>query len=108
MRVVRIWQDEDVRYGLADESTVTLISDEPFAAWEAEGIVPLSKAQLLAPVIPTKIVCVGVNYRGHAAEMGHELPHEPVIFMWVRNVMPPPKWTSRCLPQASAVRTRRP
>jgi len=81
MRVVRIWQDEDVRYGLADESTVTLISDEPFAAWEAEGIIPLSKAQLLAPVIPTKIVCVGVNYRGHAAEMGHELPHEPVIFM---------------------------
>jgi len=81
MRVVRIYQDEDVRYGLADDSTVTLISDEPFAAWEAEGIVPLSQAQLLAPVIPTKIVCVGINYRAHAKEMGHDLPSEPVIFL---------------------------
>ncbi|MGB4592937.1 MAG: fumarylacetoacetate hydrolase family protein [Coriobacteriia bacterium] len=81
MRVVRIFQDEDVRYGLADESTITLISDEPFAAWETEGIVPLVQAQLLAPVIPTKIVCVGINYREHAREMGHTLPSEPVIFM---------------------------
>ncbi|MDZ4654825.1 MAG: fumarylacetoacetate hydrolase family protein [Coriobacteriia bacterium] len=81
MRVVRIYQDEDVRYGLADDATVTLISDEPFAAWEAEGIIPLSQAQLLAPVIPTKIVCVGINYRAHAQEMGHELPSEPVIFL---------------------------
>lgn len=81
MRVVRIYQDEDVRYGLADDSTVTLISDEPFAAWEAEGIIPLTQAQLLAPVIPTKIVCVGINYRAHAKEMGHALPSEPVIFI---------------------------
>jgi 2-keto-4-pentenoate hydratase/2-oxohepta-3-ene-1,7-dioic acid hydratase in catechol pathway len=81
MRVVRIYQDEDVRYGLADDATVTLISDEPFAAWEAEGIVPLSQAQLLAPVIPTKIVCVGINYRAHAREMGHDLPTEPIIFL---------------------------
>jgi 2-keto-4-pentenoate hydratase/2-oxohepta-3-ene-1,7-dioic acid hydratase in catechol pathway len=81
MRVVRIFQEEDVRYGLADESTVTLISDEPFAAWEAEGVVPLAQAHLLAPVIPTKVVCVGVNYRGHAKEMGHAIPDEPVIFL---------------------------
>ncbi len=81
MRVVRIFQDEDVRYGLADDSMITLISDEPFAAWEAEGVVPLSQAQLLSPVIPTKIVCVGINYREHAREMGHKLPAEPVIFL---------------------------
>ncbi len=81
MRVVRIFHDEDVRYGLADDDTVTLISDEPFAAWEPEGIVPLPHAQLLAPTTPTKIVCAGVNYRGHALEMGHDLPVEPVIFL---------------------------
>lgn len=81
MRVVRIFHDEDVRYGLADESTVTLISDEPFAAWEAEGIVPLPHAQLLAPAVPTKVVCAGINYRAHAEEMGHTLPMEPVIFL---------------------------
>lgn len=81
MRVVRIFHEEDVRYGLADESTVTLISDEPFAAWEPEGIVALPHAQLLAPTIPTKIVCAGLNYRAHATEMGYELPEEPVIFL---------------------------
>jgi 2-keto-4-pentenoate hydratase/2-oxohepta-3-ene-1,7-dioic acid hydratase in catechol pathway len=81
VRIVRIFQDEDVRYGLADESSVTLISDEPFAAWEAEGVVPLPNAQLLAPVVPTKVVCVGINYRGHAKEMGHAIPDEPVIFL---------------------------
>jgi len=81
MKVVRIFQDEDVRYGLADETSVTLISDEPFAAWEPEGVVPLDHAELLCPVVPTKIVCVGINYRAHAKEMGHDLPAEPVIFL---------------------------
>jgi 2-keto-4-pentenoate hydratase/2-oxohepta-3-ene-1,7-dioic acid hydratase in catechol pathway len=81
MRVVRLFHEQDVRYGLADESTVTLISDEPFAAWEPEGIVPLPHAQLLAPTVPTKIVCAGLNYRAHATEMGHDLPDEPVIFL---------------------------
>lgn len=81
MRVVRIFHEEDVRYGLADDSTVTLISDEPFAAWEPEGLVSLPQAQLLAPAVPTKIVCAGINYCAHAKEMGHALPKEPVIFM---------------------------
>ncbi len=81
MRVVRVFQDEDVRYGLADESSVTLISDEPFAAWEPEGVVSLPQAQLLAPVVPTKVVCAGINYREHAREMGHAIPDEPVIFL---------------------------
>ena len=81
MRVVRIFHEEDVRYGLADDSMVTLISDEPFAAWEPEGVVPLPHAQLLAPTVPTKVVCAGINYRAHAQEMGHKLPEEPVIFL---------------------------
>jgi 2-keto-4-pentenoate hydratase/2-oxohepta-3-ene-1,7-dioic acid hydratase in catechol pathway len=43
--------------------------------------VPLSEAALLAPVRPSKIVCVGRNYRDHAAELGHEVPAEPLIFL---------------------------
>ncbi len=81
MRVVRLLLEGDCRYGLADKSTVTLISDEPFAAWEPEGILPLAEAHLLPPVAPTKIVCVGLNYRPHIAEMGHEFPTEPVLFL---------------------------
>jgi 2-keto-4-pentenoate hydratase/2-oxohepta-3-ene-1,7-dioic acid hydratase in catechol pathway len=71
----------DCRYGLADEDTVTLISDEPFAAWEPEALLSLRDASLLPPVAPTKIVCVGLNYRAHIAEMGHDLPAEPLIFL---------------------------
>jgi len=41
---------------------------------------PLSEAKLLAPVRPSKIVCVGRNYREHAAELANEVPQEPLIF----------------------------
>ncbi len=41
---------------------------------------PLSAAQLLAPVTPSKIICVGRNYRDHAKELGNEVPTEPLLF----------------------------
>lgn len=41
---------------------------------------PLSAAELLAPVTPSKIVCVGRNYREHAKELGNEVPQEPLLF----------------------------
>ena len=41
---------------------------------------PLSKANLLAPVTPSKIVCVGRNYQDHAKELGNEVPVEPLLF----------------------------
>lgn len=81
LRVVRLINEGDCRYGLADEGSVTLISEEPFAAWEPEGVLSLRGAELLNPAVPTKIVCVGVNYQAHAGEMGHELPESPVIFL---------------------------
>ena len=43
--------------------------------------VSLAQATLLAPVRPSKIVCVGRNYREHAAELGHDVPVEPLIFL---------------------------
>src|SRR5579862_4393981 len=43
--------------------------------------IPLEQAVLLPPVRPSKIVCVGRNYREHAAELGHEVPKEPLIFL---------------------------
>jgi 2-keto-4-pentenoate hydratase/2-oxohepta-3-ene-1,7-dioic acid hydratase in catechol pathway len=44
------------------------------------GHISLAEATLQAPVQPSKIVCVGRNYREHAAELGHEVPQEPLIF----------------------------
>ncbi|HYY58572.1 MAG TPA: fumarylacetoacetate hydrolase family protein [Pyrinomonadaceae bacterium] len=43
--------------------------------------IPLSEVSLLAPVAPSKIVCVGRNYREHAAELGNPLPEEPLLFL---------------------------
>jgi 2-keto-4-pentenoate hydratase/2-oxohepta-3-ene-1,7-dioic acid hydratase in catechol pathway len=43
--------------------------------------IPLEEASLLPPVRPSKIVCVGRNYREHAAELGHDVPTEPLIFL---------------------------
>src|SRR6266481_7389253 len=42
---------------------------------------PLEDATLMAPVAPSKIVCVGRNYREHAAELGNEVPAEPLLFL---------------------------
>jgi 2-keto-4-pentenoate hydratase/2-oxohepta-3-ene-1,7-dioic acid hydratase in catechol pathway len=41
---------------------------------------PLAAADLLPPVTPSKIVCVGRNYREHAQELGNEVPKEPLLF----------------------------
>jgi 2-keto-4-pentenoate hydratase/2-oxohepta-3-ene-1,7-dioic acid hydratase in catechol pathway len=82
MRVVRLRHEGDCRYGLAaPDDRVTLLSDEPFAAWEPDGIIRLADAHLLAPVTPTKVVCVGLNYSPHIAELDHAVPSEPVIFI---------------------------
>lgn len=43
--------------------------------------IPLEDASLLVPIQPSKIVCIGRNYREHAAELGHEVPKEPLIFL---------------------------
>ncbi|MGH9733990.1 MAG: fumarylacetoacetate hydrolase family protein, partial [Candidatus Acidiferrales bacterium] len=42
---------------------------------------PVAEVQFLPPVEPSKILCVGRNYREHAKELGNELPKEPLIFL---------------------------
>ena len=42
---------------------------------------PLSSLDLLAPVAPSKILCIGRNYRDHATELGNEVPKEPLLFL---------------------------
>ncbi|MBX3247914.1 MAG: fumarylacetoacetate hydrolase family protein [Myxococcales bacterium] len=43
--------------------------------------VALADVALLAPAAPSKIVCVGRNYRAHAAELGNDVPSEPLLFL---------------------------
>src|SRR5438067_3552722 len=88
MRYCRFENDGSVEFGLVEsvagreEITAILQSPEQHADPAAKSIpgVALSEARILAPVQPSKIVCVGRNYREHAAELGNEVPSEPLIF----------------------------
>ena len=82
-RFVRFASQGQPRYGVVDEGRIELIDPHPFTPrWERTGeFVELAGLKLLAPVIPTKVVCVGKNYADHAAEMGGEVPAEPLLFL---------------------------
>ncbi len=68
-----------VKYGVNDGTTV----------WEMTGLggsktgahFATAEVRLLPPVSPSKIVCVGRNYQKHAAELGNEVPAEPLLFL---------------------------
>lgn len=64
--------EEDLAYKLAHARATSWSFDfEPL---------PMKEAILLPPVTPSKIVCVGRNYREHAKELGNEVPAEPLLF----------------------------
>ena len=67
--------EEDLRFRIDHGSAF------PFSATSATfEAIPLSEADLLPPVTPSKIICVGRNYREHVAELGNEIPVEPLLF----------------------------
>ena len=58
----------------------------PYAAHDMDWLpIRLTEAHLLPPVEPSKIVCVGRNYRDHAAELGNEVPKAPLLFLKARS-----------------------
>ncbi len=73
------------RYAVAVDSTVIpLTADFNFERIEllaGQVGLPLDEVKLLAPVTPSKVVCVGRNYREHAAELGNKMPDEPLLFL---------------------------
>jgi len=91
MRIVRFSPNASAGIGtdplfgvLNSENQILVLRGDPIYS----GIVPtetkvsLDEVRLLAPVIPrSKVVCVGKNYADHAAEMGSDVPKEPVIFL---------------------------
>ena len=96
MKTCRFLHQGIARYGRVEERNGALwitgsapIPEEDLAAQLAalRGVaqgdlepMPLSAAELVAPVTPGKILCVGRNYRDHANELGNEVPAEPLIF----------------------------
>jgi len=82
MRTCRFRRGSRELYGVVDGHKVRALTAEPWAGGLPEGpSYSLSEVNLIAPVVPTKVVCVGRNYRAHAAELGNEVPKEPLIFL---------------------------
>src|SRR5580658_10587216 len=69
--------EEDLAFHLAHSHAAAPALDFSSLAFEP---MPLTAAHLLAPVTPSKIICVGRNYRDHAKELGNEVPTEPLLF----------------------------
>lgn len=83
MRLLRLNHDGTPRFArLVDDTHARLWTGAPWAGGSetAQGVEVVERA-LLAPVAPSKIVCVGRNYRAHAAELGNALPTEPLLFL---------------------------
>src|SRR5215470_19767606 len=93
MKYCRFTLDGRDRYGLVELVagkvliTCVLATAPEDAGGELEDLpskrmppLALAEAVLLAPIRPSKIVCVGRNYREHAAELGNEVPQEPLLF----------------------------
>ena len=79
-------QNKDVvRYGILDGDHLSEIArpfDSPPQSPQKPGVSwPVCDVKLLPPCEPSKIVCVGRNYAEHAAELGNDLPKEPLIFL---------------------------
>ncbi len=68
--------------GLVEGDSVRELLGDPLTEWRrAERTWPLNGVKLLAPISPSKIVCIGRNYAEHAAEMSNPVPKEPLIFL---------------------------
>jgi 2-keto-4-pentenoate hydratase/2-oxohepta-3-ene-1,7-dioic acid hydratase in catechol pathway len=83
MRVYRIKTDGGLQYVVENDGRVFHLVGDLFDSWKIGAELPsgLEDVKIVAPVVPSKIVAVGLNYRAHAAEQGKPLPPEPLIFI---------------------------
>jgi 2-keto-4-pentenoate hydratase/2-oxohepta-3-ene-1,7-dioic acid hydratase in catechol pathway len=84
MRLVRFRFGDRIATGAVDEGSEAIrvlagtFFEQPVPTGEE---VPLDDVRLLAPVLPSKVVCLGKNYAAHAAEFDSAVPEEPLLFL---------------------------
>lgn len=83
MRIARFIHDHEVHFGVVDGDDVRVLEGDPLhdGVHETGDVLALSAVDLIAPVAPSKVVCVGMNFAEHAAEMHHDGPITPLIFL---------------------------
>lgn len=82
MKYVRVAQPQGASYGLWEGDDIRLIDGDLFGAHTiTDRRIKAAGARLLAPCLPSKAVCIGLNYHDHAREMKLALPAEPLMFL---------------------------
>ena len=105
MRFVRFQQkEESARFGWLHEDKVGGVEGDLFGAYKRlKAEIPLKDVRLLAPSVPSKIICVGRNYVEHAKELGNEVPKMPLIFLKPPSSVIAPGETILLPPQSAQV-----
>lgn len=81
MRVVRFLHGDQEHFGALEGDAVRVFDGNPIAGAKLGDLVfDLSDCRLLAPVKPSKAICIGMNYAAHAAEISQSVPDEPLMF----------------------------
>jgi len=83
MKLYRFEYEGALRWGREDGAgRLRLLDGDPFAGFrDAASSVALASVRLMAPVHPSKVVAIGLNYKDHAAEQGKPVPAEPLMFL---------------------------
>lgn len=80
-RIYRIDYKGQPRHAVERAGEWRLVEGDLFGPYDLGDVIAATGYQLLAPVVPSKIVAVGLNYKDHAAEQNKPLPAEPMIFI---------------------------
>jgi len=81
-RIYRIKQGTQGRYAVERDGTLFWMTGDLFGDYGVGDEVPAAGPhRFLAPVTPSIVVCIGLNYKDHAAEMKKKLPEEPLVFL---------------------------
>lgn len=82
MKLARYRYKGHIHYGVLEGDALHELERTPFSGMVRRGnACRLDEVELLPPVFPQKIVCVGLNYRDHAEEFGLPIPEEPILFL---------------------------
>jgi len=81
MKLFRVEHDGGAKYALEVDGALRQVDGDIFAGPPYRYGAEIKPARILAPVTPSKIVAIGLNYKDHAAEMNKPLPAEPLMFM---------------------------
>ncbi|MGB8353696.1 MAG: fumarylacetoacetate hydrolase family protein [Chthoniobacteraceae bacterium] len=83
MKIIRYLDHNGcIHYGVENlDGTTSRMEGDPFAAAMQVTSEPADVCKLLAPVIPSSILCIGLNYRRHAHETNAKIPEYPILFI---------------------------